>query len=976
MTSSGLARILTVLLSAPICLALLALALLRAHAHGVAMEAAMAAGAVLLAGLIATALARRHWPATFELAALPLLLVCTAATAAHAAAALAIDLSLRTIGRPSQFLLPMTVWLAVIAAIHVRELTRGAPVARAALPLLVPLLTLEGLPFAAPPAFGLVIAALVALWSADGATGVRIPLLGALFGLLAAFAAATWYAADPTPGVDVTTRLLALTLAFIAIAGDADGRAAARTAIVALLLTLLMVCLLGLFSKLLLARELGRLGVSSLGTELALFARHPNAIAPWFGAGCVLALSAAGGVASPLRTLARLTAPLAAIATLLTASRLTIVATLGVALLGAVLVRIRWRRLLPWLGAGLALLLIGVVALPPLRTKAVDLASFKASASHRLHRMRTAWPTAMERPWLGQGPRCWFRQGAFAPPSRFEGESTDDHPHCLPLALLVSVGSIGTAAVALLLLTAAVLVWRTRSAGDADDQRLRRGVALALLVQLLTNLLDAGDAIDTILPSRLPIDLAILVALTRTAAGPARGLPFATWPRRITASGSLLVGAVLLFGDLLLERGETFARAAQYDRCASQWTLAARLLPYHVPVRQRLTGYGSKTRQLALANRYLTEAEDLAPLLPTLHEYRARLRMATGQLQPALSAAQMAFDLDPTGSTARRIAPLLAELKLLTGDRAGGAQVLAALLRLDPGAIAALVDGDALRVGQAELACEELLSALRESRGDDSLRSRRRIPLRECELLLMCGHHDAALAALDALRELDGAATWTYHQFRARALLHAERLDDALAEIDRSLALDRNCGSLSIRAEILHRLDRDREAAQQFENLFPNAHSVYYYEALYRGALGNRARFLAKAGDPQALLTALQQLLLFQQEDTLRIDNLLEIAGLRGQQGDPAGELETLQQALRLLLPLAADDGTRAQARAIGSALARFADAEPTPFADHWERIAQRRGRGALASEFRVALLTALHLDERAARAREWLDAP
>ncbi|MBI4879809.1 MAG: O-antigen ligase family protein [Planctomycetes bacterium] len=445
------------LLAALLC----ALALYFAQASGSLQQAALAAGVVLAAALVAAAalLWRRRLDA-FRLASLPALALIAAAAAAYGGAALPADVHLRTIGRPPEFVWPLASCLALAVVLQLVLVARGEGPARAGLLVLLPALTLEGLPLGAPPAFAAAAGGILLLLSSPGAPRTRVPLLLPIGLFLACSALSTALAADPTPGVAVVLRLAALSCAFVLIAGDPQPERAARLGLAALLATLLVVALAALSVHFRLKSTLAEFGADAMVTELSLFGRHPNVLAPWFGAGAVLCLHLAFTRASRLRLLALLAILPATACLFLTASRLAIAASLAGVFLPVFfgLRRARW-VMLAAVGAT-AVLCAALVLSPALRDKTLNKARHAnvLGESHRLHRMETALATAEERPWLGQGPLCWFRQGAFASHSRFDGENTADHPHCLPLALLESTGILGSAAFFALLLAAALLL--------------------------------------------------------------------------------------------------------------------------------------------------------------------------------------------------------------------------------------------------------------------------------------------------------------------------------------------------------------------------------------------------------------------------------------------------------------------------------------------------------------------------------------
>ncbi len=902
------------------------------------------------------------------------LVTLVAAAGIYAAEALPDDLHLRTLGRPPGLWTALVAVLAAIVIVSVRAVDRCEPAGRAGLFLVIPLVTLEGRALAVPPAFALAAVGILLVANPTPRPAPRVAALGSIALVVASFTLSTLLGADPDPGVDVLVRILGLAGAFLLIAGDADPRAAATRAIRTLLVTVAVSAGVAFYVRFLLWRHVGPLGVDVWGTELSLFGRHPNVVAPWFGAAVVLAIALLRHGPRDMRPYCLITLPMAATCLLATASRLAIGATLVFASL-AIAERVRSRRTLLYGALVLALAAGAAASIPALRDKLLNKAQHAniLGESHRIQRMKVAWATGLDRPIVGQGPRCWFRQGAFVPPSRLEGVNTADHPHNLPLALFESTGVIGLVAVAFLLGAAFLVYRRGITSPDRDVSGLTRAVAFALATQLLTNTMDLGDAIDTLLPSRLLVDLGILVALSR-AAGGSGGLPTPAAFRASVGIGGVAVAAVLLLGRGFERRGTEVMRRGDYPRAIDLLERAARLLPFSQGVRIQLIALGFETRDARLSRVYLREAEELAPDRPTLHETRARLLLGLGNPRAAMIAAEQVLELDPYGPDGIRLAPLLAELRLANGDRNGALEALARAARNDYRALEPFIANDkpnVLRLGRSEVTLAELIAVLdHDVESDASDRARRRVPLRECDMHILFGNYDEAREALERMREIDGHESINYHQFHGRIGLASGDYEAGIAAVDRAIEMIDNPTLLLDKGNLLRAMGRRDEALDSYRAALALSFDAHFAEETYLSVLTEMAVVLAELGRHEERCAVLRQCAFFQTNDLARASIWLDVAETLPAIGeDPR---PPLARALRLVLAAPNTDEARAAADRLGRlcAASRRVGEAASALADDLERTAARRGGGAVLHRFRVALLDALSLDARAENAR------
>lgn len=946
--------------------------------------AALAGGIVVATAVIGAAVTvrssdRGSLPAV-SLLGLPVLTLVALAAAFAGAAALPHDLHLRTVGRPPSLLIPLALSLSAALAAAFLAVRRGAPPARAGLTLLVPLVTLEGLPIGAPPGLGLAVAGTILLLSAM-LRPARVPGLLPIGALLGAFAVSTFLGADPGPGVDVLTRLLALFATFVVLASDPEPKAAARLAVRTLLATVSLVALAGLASRGLLYLSVNDLGIDAFGTELSLFGRHPNTIAPWFGAAAVLALPIALSGRGGDRLLALVTLPLATTTLFLTASRLAI----GATLVAVILISIRRTRLLRALirtGVAVAVVVSAALLLPAFRDKIQNRENHPhiLAESHRVHRMEVAWRAAADRPWIGHGPRTWFVQGRFVPPSRFDGESSADHPHDLPLALLEGSGGLGLAFFLIVLLTMASWARRALRAEDAEVRMLATGVTFALVAQLLTNLLDMGDALDTFIPSRLLIDAGLLAALARAAESGSTGVRPPRPVLAISGAAAAALGVVSVVGVALVQRGS--ALAARGDGAAAAVTLerAATLRPFDADVRLQLVAVWFQQQNLRFARENLDEAEALAPDRPSLHETRAQLFRANGDDRTALQAIDRAHELDPRGAAGARLAPTLAELRLAIGDRDEGIAAAATAIWQSPDVVdawAVPARSDVLRIGRVEVPLADVMTALTTMVDEDAAhRLRRRLPFREAEVHLRLGRYDDAYAALERLEALDGEATSNRLLFEARVARTAGDLDRSRSAAERSLAAHAHPSLELELGQTLHAAGLHRDALAAYRRALALSLDAHFVEGIYRDLLDHLCVVLEVVSEPAERVVALRHLAFFSADGLDRAAVLIRLGEARAAIDAGAGS-DDLRHALRLVLAAPATDRARGLALDLGRRLAAAgADASsPSRYADGLERFAERRGAGVVLHAFRVALLEGLGLTERAAAAKRELAA-
>jgi tetratricopeptide (TPR) repeat protein len=981
-----LARALLATLSS---LALLWLVLGNALTHDALPAATSALAAVLIAGLLGGVSLLRRRPTATALWSAVTWITLAGATAIAASMALPDDVHLRTVGRPPASIVWIAAGTALAAFFGPWLLARGASPARAGLPLLVPLLTLEGLPFGTPPNVQLAIAAIALLLSGSNGSSsaprprALVPLLAFVgIGLTSAL-----LGADPEPGVTWTTRILAWIALFLVLTTDETPLASARTAIASLLLAVIGVATLGVYGQLVLARELAVLDIDVWRTELSLFARHPNLLAPWFGAAAVLALRLAWGVrrdagaagapaADGLTWIAR-AAFLPAIGLMfLTASRLTIGAVAIVVILPWLL-RLRVERAAASkLALSVLVLVAAFFAFPAFREKILSAdVGDRLAENHRVHRMSVAWATALDRPLLGQGPLTWFRQGAFTPPSRFDGQETADHPHDVFLAVFEGLGALGLLAFLGLLGSAALLASGLRRV-DGPEHRLASAVFGALLVQLLTSTLDAGDALDTLVPSRLFLDLALLAALARSAGLRGGLLPI----HRYAAAGLGAVLTALALFDvravLLLDTARTSIRLDRNDEAAERLDALKHLRPFDTRLRLQIAGLSARGTGRRFVREALEEALELAPADPAVQEARARSLAALGNPEPALRALNAALELDPRGATPKRLASLRAELLQQTGDADGALDELGRALNNDPGLAERLAANDGsntLVLAGRVVRLPELEAAMtRTAQLDDVARAQRRLPLRLAEVAMHLKAYDAALAHLEAMRAIDPASLPPYYLFRARVF--AARGDEAQAE-QASAALNAIEDTLAARlAEIDTALafQRAEAALDAASRAFPASSDVHFYQYAYRDALARKDEALRQLGRDADRIDVLRLRAFFEPIAVRRAALWLDRAEAALRAHEHGAAEDSLRTAVVLLMHEPVSDATRAAARRAGAACATAGlEAESRMVhADAWERLAERRGVGPLPAEFRVALLEGLELNERAKAAR------
>lgn len=968
--------------AAALAACVLALLVVRdALAHDVLPQALGAVAITLCGGLLGGWSLLRRGATAAGLAAALTLIVLAASTAIAAALALPDDLHLRTLGRPPQSIVWIAIGTTLAAFCGPWLIARGASASRASLPLLVPLATLEGLPYGTTPNVQLAIAA-IALLLRPAATG-STPRPRGLLPLLAFVAlgiASGLLGADPEPGVAWGMRGLTWILIFLVVSTDAAPLAAARTAIATLLATVMGVASLGVFGQLALGRALAGLDLDVWRTELSLFSRHPNLLAPWFGAAAVLALRLSWprgrAPADALTWLARATVLPALGLTFLTASRLTIAAVALVVVLPLLLrLRVERNALLKLAAAGLVLAAASF-AFPAFRDKVLS-ADFgdRLAENHRVHRMQVAWATALDRPLLGQGPLTWFRQGAFTPPSRFDGQETADHPHDVFLAVFEGMGALGLLAFCCILVGAARAAWALRRCPD-PEHGLASAVGAALLVQLLTSTLDAGDALDTLVPSRLFLDLALLAALARSAGvrGGVVGLPHFV---SLTLAGILAAAALFdLQTEAQLSEARAAARADRPDDAAEALSALKARRPYDTRLRLQIAGLSVRGSGRRFVRDALDEALDLAPNDPAVQEARARSLAALGNPEPALRALDAALALDPRGTTPKRLALLRAQLLQRTGDAERALEALARALHSEPGLAAELASGDrpgTLTLADRVIGLAELEAALTRTADLDGVaRAQRRLPLRLAEVAMHLQAYDAALAHLETMRAIDPESSPPYHLFRAR--VHCARGDEAAA-LESTAAL---CAVDSTLAARLAEIDtalafhRDEAALAAASRAFPASSDVHFYQYAYRDGLARKDEALKRLGREAERVDVLRMRAFFEPIAARRAALLLDRVDAALGAGVAAAAQESLQTAVVLLMHEPVSDATRAAAVRAGKAAARLGmdSTSRSLHADAWERLAERRGFGPLLHEFRVALLEGLELNERAKAAR------
>lgn len=988
-TSSAMALARTLLaLGAALVLALFVMR--DALAHDALSQGMGAAAVALCGGLLGGCVLLRRGATADGLVAALTTIVLASVIAIAAAIALPDDLHLRTLGRPPQSVAWIAAGTGLAAFFGPWLLARGASATRATLPLLIPLVTLEGLPYGTTPNVQLAVAAIALLLRSPSAKPSPRPSgLLPLLVFVALGITSGSLGADPGPGVVWGTRGLTWIAVFLIVATDAAPLAAARTAIAALLATVLGVATLGVLGQWALGRELAALDLDVWRTELSLFARHPNLLAPWFGAAAVLALRLAwtrqdgGGVTrtDALAWLARITVLPALGLTFLTASRLTIAAVALVVVL-PLLLRLRVERgAVLKLAAAAVVLVAASFAFPAFRDKvrSAELGD-RLAENHRVHRMQVAWATALDRPLLGQGPLTWFRQGAFTPPSRFDGQETADHPHDVFLAVFEGMGALGVLAFCALLFGAARLAWTLRRTAG-PEHALASAVGAALLVQLLTSTLDAGDALDTLVPSRLFLDLAILAALGRSAGARAGLLPV---PNAVPIVFATLLAAAALFDlrtEALLTEARALARIDRPDDAARELSELKALRPYDAQLRVQIAGLSVRGSSRRFVREALDEALDLAPTDPKVQEARARSLAALGNPEPALRALDAALALDPRGTTPKRLALLRAQLLQETGDTDRSLEALANALHAEPGLAAELAASDrpgTLMLADRAIGLAELEAALtRTADLDDVARARRRLPLRLAEIAMHLKAYDVALQHLETMRAIDPESLPPYHLFRAR--IHCARGDEAAAmEATAALcAIDSSLAARLAQIDTALAFGRDEAALEAASRAFPASSDVHFYQYAYRDGLARKDQALKRLQRDADRVDVLRMRAFFEPIAARRAALLLDRVDAALGAGDTAAANESLGTAVVLLMHEPVTDVTRAATVRAGKAAARLGiDATSRSLhADAWERLAERRGSGPLLHEFRVALLEGLELKERAKAARAELAA-
>lgn len=908
----------------------------------------------------------------------------TATVAIHVGLAVPEDLHLFTLGRPPQACFGYALIASALAFDGIAAILRSRPARTAFLPLLVAAAALEGLPLATPPwlLLGLAAVAFVAAPSSSPARSFAVPI--ACGALALAYGISGALGADPGESLDPTLRVTALALIAACITGE--GAPGARRVFATLLLGAIALGVFALKSKLLLARATAGLDIDVLGSELSLFGRHPNSLAPWFGASAILAFAAARawsaeGDGRARRLLAWAAIPFALGALLLTASRLAIAATIGAVVLGLAMRTRSGRRGLA-IGAGIAIaatvLAIGAVAIPPLRAKLQESLDAAQSLDHRSFRMRVGIATALESPWLGHGPLCWFTQGPSTPKTNYEGETSEDHPHSLPIALWEGTGAVGIAVFAALLAAIALAARRAirRDDGriDAPDAILAQGALLATIAQLSTNLLDMGDALDTLIPSRLPIDAALIAALAP---------PFAA--ERVRKNGALttlpvavaialgVAAAFVGFARQQANHARELARQGHSERALRQFESATALLPIDASLHLEQARAAFAAKRRVDARDAIDRALAIAPNRPDAHEALAALRLALDDRSGARAAATRAIELDPHGATPRRLGMILAELELDAGDEAAALEILARTVRIDARAFsdARIPDRpDRLRIGRHEVELTRVYDALRASVSETTAAlEAMRVDLRILELALSAGDLATAETSLARLRVLVPDAL-SNEKFEGKLRLAQGRHDEALAAFDRAGARLSDPGLLADRGDALLGAGKIEEALAAYRAALPSARDVYFHAYAYHDALSRLASALERAGDRHRaeLATTWSSLAFFIAADLDRARALVREAEARD---DSDAKDRALRRALFALLRCDDSPAVRALATDLGIAIAELhRDATgPSELADDLEREALARNPGAPAHAFRVALLSGLGLARRAADA-------
>lgn len=895
-----------------------------------------------------------------------------AALAAHAGEAIPSDLHLFTLSRPPALATAIPLLFAGLSWFGARTILRGDSPRLAFLLLLVPACALEGLPLATP-ATAMLTVGCGALAIARGRKPLpRFPLV-ATFTLLFATLLAGLLGADLGTSFDAILRLGALAILLIVVAGE--GRDGAVLAVRAIAWTALGIAALAVYSKWALGVALSSVDGRSASSGLSLFGRHPNLLAPWFGASALLCghLALHDG-SRAARWLGALGSLACAALLALTASRLAIVATLGAALLPMV-ARLRFtRRALPIVGAVIGVAALAIITLPALREKFTERTNLQRSVDHRAFRIGVGIETALASPWMGHGPLCWFVQGEHTKPSYFDGESSADHPHCLPVAILEGSGALGLGAFALLLFAFARAARRAVASTDPDAV-LARGALLASIAQLATNLLDLGDALETTVPSRLFLDFGIVLAVAPRAVPAAIAGSFSRAVRLCLAA---LLGAFALltaYGEAFHERGRVFTRVGLTARALPELERSIALVPFITDVELDLATASFLAAKRAAARDWIERAIARAPGRPDLQEALANLRSGTGDPSGALAAARRAFELDPHGATPRRLALVLAELEMAAGNEERALDLLATAMRIDIHSLEPLCSEatpGAIRIGGKTVTLDALTARYDAQFGSSDPRLMRTKFMRSIELALMSFDIDRAVLALAELRALNPEDP-TMLKFAATVAKAQGRLADARLAIEEAIRLHPIDPTLHAdRADILLALGASEDAIAEYEKAFPEAFDVYYQTSSYHDALTRLERALATRGATAQRAAVLRTLAFFKRAPEERASAFLTLCDVEIGNGNTEAALAAAQRAMREILDATASTPNRERARAIGVALARIGRERPdrSRFADDIESAAFARAPGILTLELRTSLLTELGLDRRAQAAR------
>lgn len=895
-----------------------------------------------------------------------------AALAAHAGEAIPTDLHLFTLSRPPILATAIPTLFAVLSWFGARSILRGESPRLAFLLLLVPACALEGLPLATP-ATAMLALGCGALAIAPGRHPLpRLPLL-ATFAVLCATLLAAALGADLGTSFDAILRLCALTILLIVVAGE--GRDGAVLAVRSIAFTALGIAALAIYSKWALGNALASVEGRSASSGLSLFGRHPNLLAPWFGASALLCahLALLEG-RRRIRLLGALGALACAALLALTASRLAIVATLGAAML-PVVARLRFtRRALPFVGAVIGVAILAILTLPALREKFTERANLARSVDHRTFRIGVGIETALASPWIGHGPLCWFVQGEHTKPSYFDGESSADHPHCLPVAILEGSGALGLGAFVFFLVALARAARQALTSGD-PAALLARGALLASVAQLAANLLDLGDALETTIPSRLFLDFGIVLAVAPLASAVTTSSSNSRMLRPLLAAVLGMVALLAACSEAFHERGRTFTRCGVTARALPELERARTLLPFITDIELDLATASFLSAKRAAARDWIERAIARAPGRPDLYEALANLRSGTGDAPGALAAARRAFELDPHGATPRRLAIVLAELEMTAGDRERSLDLLATAMRIDIHSLAPLCSEatpGAIRIGGSTLSVDELTTRYDAKFVSSDPRLLRTRSIRSLELALMSFDLDRADRAVQELRALDPEDP-TMLKFAAAVAKAHGKLEDARVAIEDAIRRHPIDPALHAdRADILLALGASEDAIAEYEKAFPEAFDVYYQTNSYHDALTRLERALATRGATPRRAAVLRTLAFFKRAPEERASAFLTLCEVELGNGNSEAALAAAQRAMREILDANASAQDRERARAIGSALARIGRerSDRSRFADDIESAAFTRAPGILSLELRAALLTELGLDRRAQAAR------